>query len=520
MARVPRFDIGEQLAPPERMPNGWIRVQGKLARCGIQIYAGPDGKPRRELRLPEEVFAPATLASFKGVPVCNTHPPVLLDDKNTKFYGVGSLSDPARTPDDWMIGDLLITEAEARAAAERGRNELSNGYECDQDETQHPELVAKWGPYDSIQRNIRGNHVALVDEARAGHDAQARMDARGATMLASSSVKRGALSMGTVRIDGITLDVNDANVGAIQQAIDRFSEQTRALIAGNTTKLDSAIAGKTKALQLFDSLHAILKRGKQRRDAVKARMMGCDECGGTGTVSDDGVDKKCDYCDGKGSFRMHDKMADLSSAASVEPESEEHGEFGSDPTDDDDDIDDADELQVERETEENGAEGVARAKVKKDGISSRRAARRDARRETGRKQALAAKKARQDSLQRRIDRAARARTKLETTAARILGEGWKADGKSDEAVRKEVVMKVSPEAKLDGKDRAYLQARFDIAVEQSAAGITAVDLARGAGGGNPPAGSGGTRADGAIDPDKARLAMLERNKNVSAIKAK
>ena len=37
-----------------------------LTRVGIFEYRRPDGSIRRELRLPEEVFAPESLASYKG----------------------------------------------------------------------------------------------------------------------------------------------------------------------------------------------------------------------------------------------------------------------------------------------------------------------------------------------------------------------------------------------------------------------------------------------------------------------
>lgn len=514
--RVHRWDAGE-LGPPQPMPNGWMRVQGRIARTGIQEYAGPKGEMVRELRLPEEVFDAASMASFRGVPLTNTHPPVLLDDKNAKFYSVGSVGE-IRRDGDWLSAELLITEAEARRDAESGRSELSNGYECDLDPTQHADLVAKWGPYDSIQRNIRGNHCALVDEARAGHEARARMDAQSGLMVASTHVKQGASAMGHVTIDGLRLEVNDANVGAIQQAIEKALGDVRASVAGLEKRADGAERKAGKAFGLFDSLMTVVRRGKKRRDAMKARMVPCDECGGTGEVKadDESAAQKCDYCDGKGEFRMHDQYADLSSAKSLEPESEEHGEAGGDPTDDDDDMDDADELAVERETEETGAAASGAAKAKKDSIDTRRKARRDSRRDSGRKLAEKARKSRADSMARRIDRAVRSRTKLVAVAEKYCGEGFKADGKSDLDLRKAVILAAWPEAKLDGKSPDYLRARFDVACEELAGAPSATDRARAAAGG----GTGG-HVDGAgsLDPDKARQAMIKKLDNVHAVKA-
>jgi hypothetical protein len=517
MRRASRYDAGE-LGPPEPQGNGWLRVQGRISRVGIQEYSGPNGELRRELRTPEEVFDPASIASFKLVPLTNTHPPQLLDDKNAKFYTVGSIGE-LRREGDWLCAELLITEAEARRDAEGGRSELSNGYECDLDEAQLPALVEKWGPYDAIQRNIRGNHCALVDQARAGHEARARMDAQTDLMVASTQVKRGASAMPpTVKIDGLTLEVTDANASAIQQAIDKLTTDTRAQILGITKRADGAEAKSTKAFALFDSLHEILRRGKKRRDGMKARMMSCDECGGSGEIKGDedgAAASQCDYCDGKGEFRMHDKFADVAGKP-VLGEDKEHGEAGPDPTDDDDDMDDADELAVERETEETGAEAAGKGKAKKDGIADRRRARKDSRRDSGRKLVEAARKARADSLARRIDRGVRSRTKLVALATAHCGEGFKADGKSDADLRKAVILAAWPETKLDGKSEAYLAARFDVAVEELGATATATDRVRELAGGTGARGGG--RTDGGMDPTKARQDMIKSYDNVAAIK--
>ena len=56
---------------------------------------------------------------------------------------------------------------------ERGKLEISCGYTCDTEEK--PGTHPIWGDYDAIQRNILGNHVAIVDQGRAG-TAKVRMD--------------------------------------------------------------------------------------------------------------------------------------------------------------------------------------------------------------------------------------------------------------------------------------------------------------------------------------------------------
>lgn len=54
-------------------PEGYLIDNPILTRVGIFEYHNPDGTIRRELRLPEEVFAAESLASYKGKPVILTH---------------------------------------------------------------------------------------------------------------------------------------------------------------------------------------------------------------------------------------------------------------------------------------------------------------------------------------------------------------------------------------------------------------------------------------------------------------
>ena len=69
MARVSRIYRADAsaLSPPERMENGWLRVDGKIARIGIQEYDDAAGKLHRELRIPEEVFDEASLRRLIAV---------------------------------------------------------------------------------------------------------------------------------------------------------------------------------------------------------------------------------------------------------------------------------------------------------------------------------------------------------------------------------------------------------------------------------------------------------------------
>lgn len=171
--RVKRTDIGT-LRPVERRPDGTIRVDAYLTKCGVFQYLQPDGTVRKELRLPEDVSNPQSLRSFEGVPVTNDHPPGMIDAKNAKQYQVGAALNVPVMDDDHVRGRLSVTDADTIAAMESGKTQVSCGYTCDC--VEEPGVHPLYGPYDAIQRNIIGNHVAIVDRARAGITASARMD--------------------------------------------------------------------------------------------------------------------------------------------------------------------------------------------------------------------------------------------------------------------------------------------------------------------------------------------------------
>ena len=157
-----------------RTPEGFLQMRARIGRAGIQDYrageiGGPAGaasdSPVRVYRPPAEVFDPASLASFAGKPVTLDHPPAMVDSRNWKQVAVGHSGSSVERDGQHLATDLVVTDAAAVARAEAG-SELSNGYWADFDFT--PGLTPEGEPYDAVQRNIRGNHVALVDQGRCG----------------------------------------------------------------------------------------------------------------------------------------------------------------------------------------------------------------------------------------------------------------------------------------------------------------------------------------------------------------
>lgn len=170
--KVKRSDLGA-LKPAKRRADGTLVVDAHITRCGVFEYLQPDGTVQRELRLPEEVFKKDSLDSLSKVPVTDDHPPDMIDAHNARQFMMGASGDAIRDGDH-VRSELAVYDSSLIARMDKGKQEVSCGYECDLERKAgvHPD----YGRYDCIQRNIVGNHVAIVDTARAGHTARVRMD--------------------------------------------------------------------------------------------------------------------------------------------------------------------------------------------------------------------------------------------------------------------------------------------------------------------------------------------------------
>lgn len=154
-------------------PEGFLKGRAVVTNVGVFPYQMADGSVMWELRPPEEVFAPASLASLKMKPLTDDHPLTAVNSDNADQLQVGSLGDEIVTDAYRVSVPIIITKADAVSKARGGKQALSCGYSAD--------LEMKKGnwmgvPYDAIQRNIRYNHVAIVDRGRAGDDAVMRLD--------------------------------------------------------------------------------------------------------------------------------------------------------------------------------------------------------------------------------------------------------------------------------------------------------------------------------------------------------
>lgn len=273
---VKRLDRGE-LEKPVRLPNGWLRVPARLSRTGIFPYLMPDGSLRREYRPPEEVFNVDSLASFQMNPTTVEHPDNFLDAENTAKHQRGCVGQDVRQDGDFVAATLMFHDREAVEDILSGkRREISCGYTCDLEEL--PGTV-NGESYDCIQRNIRGNHVALVTMGRAGPDVRVRMDAACADVLPNESSSPAAAKPAPastapeapvkfqVRVDGIVFETDNQQLAqAVEQALKKAGDTTAAV----QSKLDDAVKQLDTRQAKIDSLTADLaKKDEALKEAPK-----------------------------------------------------------------------------------------------------------------------------------------------------------------------------------------------------------------------------------------------------------
>ena len=213
----------------EYTSEGYLRVPGRVARVGIQKYQARDlGITDRSpdsiinvYRPPDEVFSSDSLASYADADAVNDHPSGMVSSDTYKSVTVGHVSGPAKQDGDFVVAELIIKDKSAIKAVESGKVELSAGYEAEYD--QCPGITEDGEEYEFIQRDIKINHVALVDKARAGPRAR----------LFDHNKPEGAMPQ--ITLDGRTVEVADAATGTlIQDIFDRKTAEVNKLTADMT----------------------------------------------------------------------------------------------------------------------------------------------------------------------------------------------------------------------------------------------------------------------------------------------
>lgn len=204
-------------------PEGYLICHNvPISRTGDQKYLAQElglndryGEVITVTRKEEEVFSEASLASFEGKVVTDGHPANWVDPSNFSSYLKGVVQNVRRGYEedaDKVIADLLIYDSVLISEIQAGKREISCGYDC-----KYPEIDA--GNFE--QALIRGNHVAVVDKARAGSKIKIKDEKpKGEKTMAKKFTRGGALAW----LWGHT---KDADPEELQAAADALEEENK-----------------------------------------------------------------------------------------------------------------------------------------------------------------------------------------------------------------------------------------------------------------------------------------------------
>ena len=372
-------------------PEGYLIDHPILTRVGIFEYKNPDGSIRRELRLPEEVFAPESLASYKGKPVILTHEAGMIDSDNVQQEQIGTILSEGTQDGDNVRAQIIIHDARK---LDYGLRELSLGYSLDLEET-----PGEWQgqPYDVIQRNIRVNHLALVEKARAGDSARLNIDGE------DTQAEKGGNTM-SKRKDGLTPE-------EIAQLVEEYKKRKEQRMQGqqpdNQPAADSEGEENTPENQdegeetAADPVQEV-KENRDRRDAA-GDCETMDEANGMIAQQDADIQKLLDF------------IAQLQAKIDFDEASES-------------------ETKAENNADEEGAEGASQEEKKEESLNM-------------------------DS----IDAIVSQKIELIRLGDKLHMDGIDAMKPMD--AKKAIIKKVNPNIRLDGKDKAYIDAMYDITKE-------------------------------------------------------
>jgi len=245
-------------------PEGYLTVRVPITRPGVFPYARQDGTVQMEAKLPDEIFSDRTMFSARSKPITDEHPnvPVTLDNYQT--YAKGMSHTDAHVEDLKLYVSMTITDKDLIQKVYDGKRDISIGFMSD--------VVAEAGTYNGqayeyVQRNIEINHIAIVDQGRAGPEVAIRSDSDAWQI--DSTDKGGKSEMAKIKIKGTEYEVDPAVKAHIES------------LTASTDDEEEDKKKKTDALDVlqgrFDALEVKLQNTERELANEKAKQVSADE---------------------------------------------------------------------------------------------------------------------------------------------------------------------------------------------------------------------------------------------------
>jgi hypothetical protein len=285
-------------------PEGYLICHNvPIGRTGWQEYLGQEigqndlyDHKVQVYRSPEEVFHPAAIASFEGKSTTDEHPSDWVRPDNYSSLEKGHVTNVRKGSGedaDSLLADLIIKDPKLISDVKHDiKREVSCGYNAIY--TPIPGEDAKFA-----QTQIRGNHVAVVGNGRAGHDVAIKDSAdklmeRGKRMnivdvvkakMLGSFVKDGATPEELLEAAKLTNGSQPADDGLDGLSTPPTMKPMVAPAIKDEEGVDPAISALTAKIDALTAVVSQLVQGEQSEQGEKAPQ-GLDalekELGGNG----------------------------------------------------------------------------------------------------------------------------------------------------------------------------------------------------------------------------------------------
>jgi len=159
--------------------NGWFEVKDNpLSKVGVFPYSGRSISPDCDADRIYNVYRPAEelstedcIDSFKLLPWIDNHVMLGSEDEGltpAEDKGIqGVIGEDVFFDGEYLKGNIKVFSEAMTNLIANGKKELSCGYRC---KYEYAPASFNGEAYDYIQREIRGNHLALVEKGRMGSD--------------------------------------------------------------------------------------------------------------------------------------------------------------------------------------------------------------------------------------------------------------------------------------------------------------------------------------------------------------
>lgn len=275
--------------------EGYLQANVLSVRTGIQLYTGREVDPEnkhglrdravvRVYRSPEEVFHHDSIASFARKPLTVDHPTVDVTADNWKELAVGETDAEILRDGQSLRVPMTIRARKAITDVSLGKRQVSAGYSSVLD--YNPGVTPAGEAFDVQQREIRANHIAIVDAGRAG-DKHRIGDSAGAATSETGKIwgaapikdaepKEKPMNTKIMLVDGLSVETTEAGAQAITKLQDslKAAQETIATRDGELAKVQGELEKAQKAVPTAADLDATVEaRAALLADARKIAVV-------------------------------------------------------------------------------------------------------------------------------------------------------------------------------------------------------------------------------------------------------